>query len=67
MPGVSGLPARRLPGVIELLEAPPLRRPVRPQWEPGFASLTWITVGLEPEPANQYEKAVADGWKAEQG
>ena len=36
-----------------------------PQWEPGFASLTWVTVELEPEPANQYETAVAGGWKAE--
>lgn len=36
-------------------------------WQPGFKALEWITVELEPEAANQYETAVADGWKAEQG
>jgi hypothetical protein len=29
--------------------------------------LEWTEVGLAPEVANQYETAVADGWKAEQG
>jgi len=40
------------------------RQPVRPQWEPGFAVLRWITLDLEAEPVGQYETAVADGWKA---
>jgi len=62
----------RLPGETEPRRIARVVQQAKPSvkaeaWQPGFAALPWITVELEAEPANQYETAVTDGWKAEQG
>ncbi len=57
-----------LPGETEARRVARVIQQARPAvksegWQTGFAALPWVTVELEA--ANQYETAVADGWKAE--
>jgi hypothetical protein len=59
-----------LPGELEPRRIDRVVQAARPPakseaWTPGFTALAWVTVELEPEPADQYETAVAAGWAVE--
>ena len=51
-------------GVRRVARITQTAREASPTWEPAYRTGELVAVELEPEPATQYEIALAAGWKA---